>query len=298
MKVKSIFLGISLLILSSNYVSAQIPLEIGNRWDFIDHEWDASGYSKLDTLVLNIYSDTLINNQKYYRINDNPWIHDFIRTDTVGVYFYDIPNNKEWLFFKFDLQINEFIENGYHLLSQDSSNYIKVYKVLDDTTVIFKQAIRRIRFSVVRGLDNAYSITISPKFGFIDIDASNIIFNKNIYLSGCKISGTVYGILTSINDEKQLPLTYALFQNYPNPFNPSTAIGYQLSANSFITLNVYDILGRRVKTLVNKQQGPGNYNVQFYGDNLTSGIYFYRIKVYASSRAGSFSSTKKMILLR
>ena len=106
--------------------------------------------------------------------------------------------------------------------------------------------------------------------------------------------------LTGIHDEESLqnPAEYFLAQNYPNPFNPTTKIKYSIPATvktghaSSLQLKVYDILGREVATLVNKQQQPGNYEVEFNASNLSSGIYFYELK------AGNFVQTKKMILIR
>ena len=89
-----------------------------------------------------------------------------------------------------------------------------------------------------------------------------------------------------------IPSEYSLFQNYPNPFNPSTTITYQIPQTGFVTLKVYDILGREVATLVNEEKAAGNYEVQFTGNGLTSGIYFYQIN------AGAYFDTKKMVLLR
>ena len=73
------------------------------------------------------------------------------------------------------------------------------------------------------------------------------------------------------------PKSFALEQNYPNPFNPTTAIGYQLSANSFTTLKVYDAIGREVATLVNEVKDAGYYSAQFDGAKLSSGIYFAKL---------------------
>jgi len=89
-----------------------------------------------------------------------------------------------------------------------------------------------------------------------------------------------------------IPVQYALFQNYPNPFNPSTKITYTIPELSFITLKVYDVLGKEIATLVNEEKPAGNYEVEFDSSELTSGIYFYRLQ------AGSFVETKKMILLK
>jgi len=85
---------------------------------------------------------------------------------------------------------------------------------------------------------------------------------------------------------------YALNQNYPNPFNPSTVINYQLPIDGFVTLIIYDILGREVKTLVNEYKPQGKYTVSFDGSKLASGIYFYQL------RTGNFVSTKKMLMVK
>ena len=111
---------------------------------------------------------------------------------------------------------------------------------------------------------------------------------------------TTNGGVSFIENEENnstLPKEFLLNQNYPNPFNPSTTIKYQLPEMSFVTIKVYDILGREVATLVNEEKPAGSYEVQFsnnsvYGRNLTSGIYFYQIKT------GEYSETKKMILLK
>ena len=83
-----------------------------------------------------------------------------------------------------------------------------------------------------------------------------------------------------------------LDQNYPNPFNPTTAISYQLSANSFVTLKVYDLLGREVATLVNSQLPAGSYQTSFDASHLSSGVYLYEL------RAGDFVQTRKMALMK
>ena len=88
------------------------------------------------------------------------------------------------------------------------------------------------------------------------------------------------------------PKEFKLEQNYPNPFNPTTRIRYQVSSLSEVSLKVYGILGSEVVTLVNEEQQPGYYEVQFKASNLASGVYIYRLQ------AGSFISTKKMMLLR
>ena len=86
--------------------------------------------------------------------------------------------------------------------------------------------------------------------------------------------------------------SYGMEQNYPNPFNPNTTIKFQLPADGFVTLKVYDILGNEVTTLVNEQKVAGKYEVNFSASSLASGVYIYKIQ------AGSFNSSKKMILIK
>jgi photosystem II stability/assembly factor-like uncharacterized protein len=97
---------------------------------------------------------------------------------------------------------------------------------------------------------------------------------------------------TFLNNESEMPNEFLLFQNYPNPFNPATTIAYQIPDRGFVTLKVYDILGREVATLVNEEKPAGSYEVQFTANGLASGIYFYKLS------ANEYSETKKMILLK
>ncbi|MCL5028326.1 MAG: T9SS type A sorting domain-containing protein [Bacteroidetes bacterium] len=99
--------------------------------------------------------------------------------------------------------------------------------------------------------------------------------------------------VTAVNQEKnQTPIDFSLSQNYPNPFNPSTEIKYSITKNSMVTLKVYNLLGQEVATLVNQEQKPGNYIINFNASQLASGVYMYRIQ------SGDFSLTKKMTLLK
>jgi hypothetical protein len=95
-----------------------------------------------------------------------------------------------------------------------------------------------------------------------------------------------------INDGNRLPNKYSLSQNYPNPFNPSTEIKYSIAREGNVSLKIYDALGREMAVVVDGYKNAGNYSATFNADNLTSGIYFYRLT------AGEFNQVRKMILLK
>lgn len=98
--------------------------------------------------------------------------------------------------------------------------------------------------------------------------------------------------LSSTPRDNASPKAFALEQNYPNPFNPTTTIAYQLASFSDVKLEVFDVLGRKVGTLVNSRQAAGTYRVNFNASHLASGVYFYRLQ------AGNFVQTKKMMLVK
>jgi hypothetical protein len=98
--------------------------------------------------------------------------------------------------------------------------------------------------------------------------------------------------VTTADQPNNLPKSYQLFQNFPNPFNPYTTIEFALPSKSRVRLSVYDVAGRLVATLVDKEMDPGVHAVEWDVGSLPSGIYFYRI------RARHFSQSRKMVLLK
>ena len=136
----------------------------------------------------------------------------------------------------------------------------------------------------VPGLTNAFDIKFTnEKTGWLLCTDGKIFYTNN-----CG------GLLTDVIERKSLPTNIELFQNYPNPFNPETTIKFQLSEPAFVTLKVYDALGRGVAILINefRQQGIHNSTFNINNYSLPSGTYFYRLT------AGDYSSTQKMVLLK
>ena len=115
-------------------------------------------------------------------------------------------------------------------------------------------------------------------------DPSNVVEARLVGGSPSKIGA---------DNKKQIkPVSYSLGQNYPNPFNPSTSIDYSIKQAGFVTLKIYDMLGKEVAVLVNGNKPAGYYTVEFNGSNLPSGVYIYRLT------AGKFSSAKKLMLMK
>ncbi len=121
-------------------------------------------------------------------------------------------------------------------------------------------------------------------------------FDKNgEVLSSIEVFGKFE--VVGIDNNSSLPILFCLKQNYPNPFNPSTTIRYSIPLNKnmkevAVKLSIYDILGSKVATLINKRQSAGTYEVVFNADDLVSGVYLYQLRV------GSFVETKKMTVLK
>ena len=112
------------------------------------------------------------------------------------------------------------------------------------------------------------------------------------------VTGKDEPLITHITEqEKQYPDDFKLFSNYPNPFNPETTIVYQIPKSSFVTIKIYNVIGKAVKTLVNTQKNPGRYSVKWdgtneFGQTVSSGLYIYHLQ------AGEFSAVKKMLFIK
>lgn len=145
---------------------------------------------------------------------------------------------------------------------------------------------------------NIYGIQTTTSYGNIAV-----IFKDTLvgWLGGTNISKTTDGggpISSITNNSKQIAKDFILYQNYPNPFNSVSSIKYKVSSHGgsstfYIEIKVFDIAGKEITILVNKRQNSGEYNVKFYGSNLSSGVYFYSLFV-----DGVRVDTKKLVLLK
>jgi hypothetical protein len=114
-----------------------------------------------------------------------------------------------------------------------------------------------------------------------------------------KLYGSTIGLALDVKGDKTVPTKFVLNHNYPNPFNPVTTIQYELPSLSKVTLKIFNLLGQEIRTLVDETQEPGVKNVKVNADNLSSGVYFYRLEAQSVSNVGkSFREVKKMVVLK
>ena len=138
-----------------------------------------------------------------------------------------------------------------------------------------------------------------PKYLLSDTLANRILLTKDVNslcFAIARLTGTTTNTLVAGPSDVRLDAPkvkgFNLEQNYPNPFNPTTTINYNVPENSFVSLKVYNSLGKEVATLTNEYKSSGYYQAKFGGSDLASGLYFYTLK------AGTYSITKKMILVK
>ena len=167
---------------------------------------------------------------------------------------------------------------------------------------------------------NIYSLALSGTNLFAGTDGGVFLFTNNgtswtavnsglntyvlsLALSGTNLfAGTYRGsvwkrplseMITSVERYKtNLPTQFTLRQNYPNPFNPSTNISFDIPSNTFVSLKIFDALGREVSVVLSEELSAGSYSWRWDGTNLASGMYFYRLQ------AGTYTETKKLLLLK
>jgi hypothetical protein len=116
-----------------------------------------------------------------------------------------------------------------------------------------------------------------------------------------KIDDLSFGAPTGVEESFSLkPNVFALSQNFPNPFNPSTTISFSVPSQSYVSLKIFDCLGKEVGTIVSEELSAGNYSKQWNASSLPSGVYYYRLQSHPTSggQAGSFTETKKLILMK
>ncbi len=276
------------------------PMHVGDYWlyasyDNVTEEIRYSSYT--------VISDTVINGKTYYgkkyrNYNINyEYFEGYFYSNNENATLYvldtaDFNNNGvlnedllcDSLFVPYGITYNSYLETHFSPLPFEHTVYDSLWYIIDNDTLLTR----------IVGVDIYYSLFYTDKLGVTKI----FLEGPTIYLLGAIIDSVQYGTIVDIEETETQPQGFVLYQNYPNPFNPTTTIKYMIpQINNVETLHatslrIYNLLGEKVATLVNEKQSPGEYSVQFDASNLPSGVYFYTL------RAGNYTATKKMILLK
>jgi hypothetical protein len=271
------------------------PLEVGNYWQYEvkdDYNPNTIYFYKFTSVIKDTMLLGLSNTYYVVRVafNWNLFYEEdtlrFLRYDSLLnlIVEYDSKRGEESILFKLGSVENECWDyfGTFCCFSIDSSlvfDYMKPSKIFGngDGPPFWACTLAK-DFGPIKMRDD-------QSWGFPRLTIYNLVY--------ARIGGVEYGQLVSVYDEHpELSTNFYLFQNYPNPFNPSTQIRYSIPKTTLVTINVYDILGKEVATLVNEEKSPGNYEVEFNGSSLPSGIYFYKLQ------AGDFVEAKKMVLMK
>jgi hypothetical protein len=198
------------------------------------------------------------------------------------------------------------------IMAEDLSGQHKLYRLTSDpldvfpNTIDFTDTTRIYRYRRV-GAGDTVRFQSRPPMPFPPPDYKSIFtFKKGVGQLGYEFVGgpmdfymqtrhqILSWVITDVPDDHPAEelIEFRLSQNYPNPFNPSTTIKFQVASFEFVSLKVFDVLGREVATLVNERKHAGQYTSEFDASNLPSGVYFYQV------RTAGFVATKKMMLIR
>jgi hypothetical protein len=256
------------------FPQATYPLNVGDFWDW-------------GSVEMQIIGDTIMANGKRYQIiNDQFFIpFRFQRREGNRVFVFGWGAvESEFLLFDFSMQVGDII-NTIHT----QTSIWDISLVWYGEELLFDRVRRQwgVWVDARESVDEERYYVITDSIGITHWE--NYTFTADI--QGAIVNGRQYGTV-SAQENELVPEFIRLFQNYPNPFNPSTRIEYQLPRKEFVTLKVYDVLGREVAVLVNEVQSPGTHSVEFSATGLASGVYFYRLE------SGGFVETKRLVLLR
>ncbi|WKZ69487.1 MAG: T9SS type A sorting domain-containing protein [Melioribacteraceae bacterium] len=274
-------------------VKKYYPLHIGDYWEYetISNEPGLADSSwKFYKLVI---GDTLVNTKKYFiieqaELNSADKQFSYYRVDSVNANVYRLLGSREELVDSLFAQLNDTLLYCYYVKSFEEKEIFNERRSSRFVDQFCTSNTAYDGYELTKGLGLTYSY-YNEVFLYS--------FYEYTYLHYAKIKGVEYGIKTNIEEKNTLTNKFELSQNYPNPFNPTTKIKFSIPSDvkremSDVKLIVYDILGREIKTLFNKSMQPGEYEVEFDATGLPSGVYFYRLN------SGSFSQTRKMVLLR
>lgn len=298
-KISIIFIFLILIIFSPNTFYAHnssdsllsfYPLQIGDQWIY-DELSISDNEIETHQWKLEVIKDTLMPNNKVYKMIGNSFSDNFVfeRVDTTQFRIYEYNAAMDSTDFE-DIKL-DFNQNPGDTLQ---TSFWTIIFEGDSTVEYFGETHLSRTYGHQYGFAG-YEDNYIKNIGLYKVTTAGDFFTSESNLKGAVINGEVFGdtTLTAVNESEPGQIKdFNLYQNYPNPFNPATNIRYAIPKSGIVKLKVFDLLGREISTLVNKFQSRGNYKVEFNGSNLSSGVYFYRVKFMDKIL------TKKFLLLR
>lgn len=262
------------------------PLAVGNKWQY------SSGVIEVSIYTLEVTGDTIMPNGETYAIYGGLFLRNH---ENKFVYIYNQRDTTEEVYFDFCSEDGSIFNDSWGIKQTHPSRPIYYRDNLTNEFQEYNLSSKEYERVVIDS-------SISPPdtiWGIVDLPS--IYVTKGIgmtpstayeSLNGFIINGVQYGTITDVEDRNNIIENYELSQNFPNPFNPTTVISFSIPRSGFVSLTVFNGIGQKVASLISESKVAGKYNVNFKAENLSSGIYFYKISV------NDFSQTKKMILLR
>ena len=264
-----------------------VSFSVGNKYVYGGNQQCPGGIFTQFSYSETIFADTLINGRQYFEFLRFPAIWFLVaptdtavlfyrRADSTAIYQYNIGAGREDTLVNFSDTIGRKYNSGHQMLGKENiyffgALYLSAFMSPDE--IIYAP--------------NLFLVHYWPEY----------FCSENFSLEAARINGIYYGDSTLLSVKSKLNNTspsvdYVLYQNYPNPFNPATQIEYYIPRGGYVLLEVQDVLGRHVATLVNGKVASGHHTVTFDGSSYSSGIYYYTLQ------GGSSIQTKKLILLK
>lgn len=227
-------------------------------------------------------------NSGSFSITDSPF-GDYADNSNNSLMFKYPFNLSIYKYAELDFYVKHFLENGVDsVLVEVTNNGGATWTKIDGYTGgAFSFRSKKVKIPNFTGTGNE---NVMFRFRVASNDTKVL---DGVYIDDVSIKVSYLPLVTGIGDESlSIPNKFSLAQNFPNPFNPTTSIQYEISSKQFVSLKVFNVLGKEIKVLVSEEKVPGSYKVNFDASELSTGVYFYRMQ------AGNFVETRKMILLK
>ncbi len=287
----TIFLSIIIIeFATAQIITGVAPLKPGNKW---------------------VYQSTIAGN------DSNPETNLYLITDSIKVIneipFYAVLGGIELDYtMYFGITSDQYFARYVEFMTDSLFKYFKANINIGDTWAQgWQQAFSTVLYTNVIDTFSANVFGMNTLIYVIDRTDSGFVSSREYWtkeygmlngiyeqaediLVGCVIDGVLYGdtTITGIEEVNMLPEKFILYQNYPNPFNPNTIISWELVIGSKVRLEIYNILGEKLKTLIDIYYNSGKYKITFNASNLPSGVYIYTLQV------NGYSASHKMLLLK